>query len=264
MVTLCIRYRLDPERLDAFRTYAEALRPVVDRCGGKFVDYYLPTKLAGPTDTGIGLIDFADLQSYQRYRAALAADPDGVEIARQAAQAGCILGEDRSFLDRAKNVAGAPAAEPPAAEPPAVGPPATSGQASSPVERIYFAWNDALAANDATRLLSLYAEDAVFESPLTPYLLDRPSGVLRGHAELRPLFDQLATRKPRIRQYYRTSYLTDGKRLIWEYPRAAPAGEQMDFAEAMELNNDGLIQRHCVYWGWFGVGVLQRDEYYRD
>ena len=33
--------------------------------------------------------------------------------------------------------------------------------------------------------------------------------------------------------------------------------------EAMDLNEDGLIQRHCVYWGWFGFGVLQRNEYNR-
>jgi hypothetical protein len=31
----------------------------------------------------------------------------------------------------------------------------------------------------------------------------------------------------------------------------------------MDLNEDGLIQRHCVYWGWFGFRVLQRDEYRR-
>jgi hypothetical protein len=51
--------------------------------------------------------------------------------------------------------------------------------------------------------------------------------------------------------------------LIWEYPRDAGKGEQMDFVEVMDLNEDGLIQRHCVYWGWFGFRVLQRDEYRR-
>jgi hypothetical protein len=51
--------------------------------------------------------------------------------------------------------------------------------------------------------------------------------------------------------------------LIWEYPRNAPGGEQMDFVESMELNDDGLIQRHRVYWGWFGVQILQRDAYHR-
>ncbi|MBV8738935.1 MAG: nuclear transport factor 2 family protein [Alphaproteobacteria bacterium] len=128
---------------------------------------------------------------------------------------------------------------------------------------MYFAWNDALSRNDAAALLALYATDAVFESPLVPHLLGTESGVLHGHDELRPLFDRLAERKPPVRQYYRTGYLTDGKRLIWEYPRAARDGEQMDFVEAMELNKQGLIQRHCVYWGWFGVRVLQRDQYHK-
>jgi hypothetical protein len=31
----------------------------------------------------------------------------------------------------------------------------------------------------------------------------------------------------------------------------------------MELNDQGLIQRHRVYWGWYGVRVIQRDEYHR-
>ena len=135
--------------------------------------------------------------------------------------------------------------------------------APSPVEHMYFAWNDALSRNDAEALLALYARDAVLESPLIPHLLGMESGVLRGHDQLRPLFAKLAERKPPVRQYYRTPYLTDGKRLIWEYPRDAGKGEQMDFAEVMELNDEGLIQWHHVYWGWFGFRVLQRNEYHR-
>lgn len=135
--------------------------------------------------------------------------------------------------------------------------------AATPVEHMYFAWNDALSRNDAEALLALYARDAVLESPLIPHLLGMESGVLRGHDELRPLFAKLAERKPPVRQYYRTPYLTDGKRLIWEYPRDAGKGEQMDFAEVMELNDEGLIQWHHVYWGWFGFRVLQRNEYHR-
>jgi hypothetical protein len=89
----------------------------------------------------------------------------------------------------------------------------------------------------------------LFESPLVPHLLGTESGVLRGHKELKPLFDNLADRKPPVRQYYRSGYLTDGRRLTWEYPRATPNGEQMDFVEAMELNRDGLIQRHLRVLG---------------
>jgi hypothetical protein len=139
----------------------------------------------------------------------------------------------------------------------------TESQSSTRVERVYFAWNDALSRNDAAALLALYAKDAHFESPLVPHLLGTASGVLNGHEELRRLFDLLAERKPPVRQYYRTGYLTDGKRLIWEYPRDVGNGEQMDFVEAMELNDEGLIQRHCVYWGWFGFRVLQRNQYHR-
>ena len=50
---------------------------------------------------------------------------------------------------------------------------------------------------------------------------------------------------------------------MWEYPRSTPQGDQMDFVEVMELNDEGLIQYHRVYWGWYGFGVLQRDEYHR-
>ena len=132
----------------------------------------------------------------------------------------------------------------------------------SPVERIYFEWDKALSENNPAALLALYAEDAVLESPLIPHLLGKEQGVCRGHQELRPFFEAAAARKPTLRQYHRTGYLTDGKKLIWEYPRAAPNGDQMDFVESMELNDRGLIQRHCVYWGWFGVGVLQRNEYH--
>jgi hypothetical protein len=138
-----------------------------------------------------------------------------------------------------------------------------AGSGSTPVERMYFAWDEALSRNDPEALLALYAKDAHFESPVARHLLKRENGILRGRDELRPLFEVLAQRKPPVRQYYRKGYLTDGKRLIWEYPREGPEGEQMDFVEAMELNDEGLIQRHCVYWGWFGVRILERDEYHR-
>ena len=48
---------------------------------------------------------------------------------------------------------------------------------------------------------------------------------------------------------------------MWEYPRETPEGDQMDFVEVMELNDEGLIQHHRVYWGWRGFGVLEQDQY---
>ena len=139
----------------------------------------------------------------------------------------------------------------------------TNTSTPTPVERVYFAWDDALSRNDKAALLALYAPDAVIESPLIPHVLKSERGIVRGAAEIRALLDEVAARKPPARKFHRTGYLTDGRRLIWEYPRETPDGEQMDFVEAMELNEQGLIQRHCVYWGWYGVRVIQRDQYHR-
>ena len=100
MLTLCIRYTLDANKLADFAAYAQALRAPIERCGGTYVDYYLPTKVAGPTNTAIGLIDFPNLASYEKYRDKLASDLGAVECLRGAEAAGCILVEDRSIIRR--------------------------------------------------------------------------------------------------------------------------------------------------------------------
>jgi hypothetical protein len=74
-------------------------------------------------------------------------------------------------------------------------------------------------------------------------------GIVEGHQALRRLLLEVARRKPPARRYARNGYLTDGRRLIWEYPRETADADQMDFVEVMELNAQGLIQRHRVYWG---------------
>ncbi|MEM1244119.1 MAG: nuclear transport factor 2 family protein [Pseudomonadota bacterium] len=131
------------------------------------------------------------------------------------------------------------------------------------IERIYHQWNDALASKDIAALLKLYADDAVLESPLVAHLLQRESGILQGKADLSEILNILFRCQPAKRQFYRDCYFTDGKRLVWEYPRLTPNGEQMDFVEVMEIENN-LIQKHRVYWGWYGVGVLKRDEHHTN
>lgn len=66
MITLCIRYTLDAGRLADFEAYARSLAAPIERCGGKVVGYYAPTKFAGPTNIGLALIDFASLAAYER------------------------------------------------------------------------------------------------------------------------------------------------------------------------------------------------------
>lgn len=132
----------------------------------------------------------------------------------------------------------------------------------STAEHIYHAWDEALANNDVEGLLDLYALDAIIESPLIPHLLEIDKGVLKGRKELRLLIEKVAERKPFIRKYFKQNFFTDGKTLVFEYPRQTPDGEQMDFVEVMEIK-DGLIQYHRVYWGWRGFKVIQENFYHR-
>jgi hypothetical protein len=101
----------------------------------------------------------------------------------------------------------------------------------------------------ASRVWDKGLPDAPLESPLMPYLMGSKSSVCRGHEQPRPLFEKVAQLKPKARQYFRTSYFTDGKKLMWEYPRTAPGGEQTDIVEVVEFNEAGLIQKLRVYWG---------------
>jgi steroid Delta-isomerase len=132
----------------------------------------------------------------------------------------------------------------------------------SDCERIHQQWHDRAKACDTEGLLALYAVDAVLETPLAQAIFDgRESGVLRGHREIRPFFEEGARRRPNaLVRWHRTGrWLTDGERiLVWEYPRQAPDGDQVDLIEVMEIA-DGLIRHHRVYWGWFGTGLLKHS-----
>ena len=100
MITLCIRYTLNASKRADFEAYGRSLATPIERCGGKLIGYFSPTKLAGPTNIALALIDFASLAEYERYREALAIDPDHVEALRRAEQSGWLLVEDRSFMQR--------------------------------------------------------------------------------------------------------------------------------------------------------------------
>jgi hypothetical protein len=100
MITLCIRYTLDARKRDDFERYARDLKSIVPRCGGDLVGYWLPTKFAGPTNVALAMIEFPSLAAYEAYRERLARDADNLEAIRRADEAGCILVEDRTFLER--------------------------------------------------------------------------------------------------------------------------------------------------------------------
>ncbi|HEY1970926.1 MAG TPA: nuclear transport factor 2 family protein [Pseudonocardia sp.] len=123
------------------------------------------------------------------------------------------------------------------------------------LEKIFVAWDTALGAKDLDAALALYQPDATLESPLVCHLLGVTEGVVRGRHDLRRFVAKVFEHQPEKRRRFRTGFLGDGTRLVWEYPRESPDGDQMDIVEVMEIE-DGLIARHRVYWGWTSVGML--------
>lgn len=131
---------------------------------------------------------------------------------------------------------------------------------SPAISRIHRQWNDFAKLGDVDGLIGLYSPNAILETPLIPAILDCPSGVLRGHDAIRRFFDEGTKRRPNelVRWYRSDKYFTDGKTLIWEYPRETPTGDQVDILEVMEIERD-LIRHHRIYWGWFGTELLIRS-----
>ncbi|QIG80730.1 nuclear transport factor 2 family protein [Stakelama tenebrarum] len=126
------------------------------------------------------------------------------------------------------------------------------------IERIFHAWHDHAKARAIEALAALYAEDAVFESPLVAAVLGQGSEpVLRGRAAILAFMLRGAQGRPDdLLKWYRTGeYFTNGRTLIWEYPRETPEGEQIDVVEVMEIA-EGLIAAHRVYFGSKGCARI--------
>jgi hypothetical protein len=127
--------------------------------------------------------------------------------------------------------------------------------------RIYEQWHEYTRARQAEKLIDLYADDAIVETPLVSAILDhKTEGVLRGRAEIKQFFDEGLRRRPDdLLRWYRTGlFFTNGKVLTWEYPRTTPHGDQIDLVEIMDIEA-GKIKHHRIYWGWFGFQHLLKN-----
>ena len=102
MLVNCIHYTIDPTRQDAFAAYARGWSAIIEADPeATLIGYFLPTKIAGRTDTAYALIGFPSLDAYARYRVRAAEDPRGAALFAHADHEGFIRGEERSFLTRA-------------------------------------------------------------------------------------------------------------------------------------------------------------------
>jgi NIPSNAP len=107
-ITCFIRYEIDPFQLDAFREYAQRWGKIIPRAGGHLVGYFLPHE--GTNNVAWGLIAFPSLAEYERYRARLRADAEGVQNFGFAQGKRLILREERTFLANVEGTFGIPPA----------------------------------------------------------------------------------------------------------------------------------------------------------
>lgn len=123
-------------------------------------------------------------------------------------------------------------------------------------------WDRRTRAHDIDGLLDLYLPHAVLESPLVPRIMDTTSGVLTGHRQLREFFERGTRGRPNelVRFHRSGQFLFEDDRLVWEYPRQTPEGDQVDITEVMDLAGP-KIRHHRIYWGWFGMPLLQPNHH---
>jgi hypothetical protein len=100
MITLCIRYQFDADRVGGVQTYFEEEQKVIERSGGQIVGYFMPTDFAGPTNEALGLIDLPSMAAYETYRQALADDPEHKRNISQLEQSGARVVMNRWFIRR--------------------------------------------------------------------------------------------------------------------------------------------------------------------
>jgi NIPSNAP protein len=98
VITCCIRYTLHPHRIADFERYAATWPPIIARCGGALLGYFLPKE--GPNNFALALIEFGSLAAYEIYREALRADRGAQENFAHAMRTECVQAEDRCFLRR--------------------------------------------------------------------------------------------------------------------------------------------------------------------
>jgi NIPSNAP len=92
-----IRYEIDPFQRDAFNEYAGRWGPIIPRCGGDLVGYFLPHE--GTNNVAWGVIAFAGLAAYEAYRSTLKSDPESRSNFAFAQAKRLILREERTFLE---------------------------------------------------------------------------------------------------------------------------------------------------------------------
>ncbi len=96
MVTIYLRYVLDPTRLKEFEHYGKLWIPLVAKFGGQHHGYFMPSE--GANNIALALFTFESLATYESYRQRSFADPECQAAFKYAEETRCILSYERSFF----------------------------------------------------------------------------------------------------------------------------------------------------------------------
>ncbi|MFE2322988.1 NIPSNAP family protein [Streptomyces sp. NPDC059385] len=96
MITVHLKYEIDPDRIEDFEEYGRRWVALVGRFGGTHHGYFLPSE--GDSDIAYALFSFPSLAVYEQYRADSARDPECQEAFELARRTRCIRRYERRFL----------------------------------------------------------------------------------------------------------------------------------------------------------------------
>jgi hypothetical protein len=96
MITVHLRYEIDPDKLGDFTEYGKAWIGLVNRLGGTHHGYFMPSE--GDSDEAFALFTFPSLAAYEEYRTASRSDPGCLDAFELARRTGCIRRYERRFL----------------------------------------------------------------------------------------------------------------------------------------------------------------------
>src|ERR1700749_1587147 len=100
MYPLFLKYTINPDKLEAWKAYAEAEFGPIAESGGKITGYYAPTEFAGATSEAFAPIDVGTMAEYESYRAKLAAHPKHQENPDKVSREGALLSIYRAIIQR--------------------------------------------------------------------------------------------------------------------------------------------------------------------
>ncbi|UXY32945.1 NIPSNAP family protein [Streptomyces sp. HUAS TT20] len=96
MITVHVKYEIDPDRIEAFEEYGRRWVALVGRFEGTHHGYFLPSE--GDTDIAYALFSFPSLAVYEQYRTDSARDRECRETIELARRTRCIHRYERRFL----------------------------------------------------------------------------------------------------------------------------------------------------------------------